>query len=95
MYKDIKLAISETIDYCINHNILAAFLRRNRAEVPGMLLSTFEKDKYEYTLREEGREFERMFLIKNALKSNSSPSQISEMLGIPVEEIIAIQNSSK
>lgn len=99
MYKDIKLAISETIDYCINHNILAAFLRRNRAEVPGMLLSTFEKDKYDYTLREEGREegrdFERMFLIKNALKSNSSPSQISEMLGIPVEEIIAIQNSSK
>lgn len=55
MYKDIKVAIEETIEYCIHHNILANFLRRNRAQVPGMLLSSFEKEKYDNSVKESGR----------------------------------------
>lgn len=44
------------VDYCIEHNILRDFLRENRMEVIGMLLREFDVEKYERSLREEGRE---------------------------------------
>ena len=49
-------AMNMAIDYCIDHNILSEFLRKNRAEVLGMLLEEFDVEKYERTLRSEGRE---------------------------------------
>ncbi|MCM1050263.1 MAG: hypothetical protein NC433_17775 [Clostridiales bacterium] len=49
-------ALSRTINYCIEHGILSEFLRENRAEVLGMLLEEFDAEKYERTLRAEGKE---------------------------------------
>ncbi len=49
-------ALNVAITYCINHNILADFLKKYRAEVLGMLLEEFDVDKYERALRAEGRE---------------------------------------
>ena len=49
-------ALNLAVDYCIDHGILPEFLQRYRAEVLGMLLEEFDVDKYERTLREEGRE---------------------------------------
>lgn len=49
-------ALVMAIDYCINHGILSGFLRKNRSEVLGMLLEEFDAEKYEKTIREEGRE---------------------------------------
>ncbi len=49
-------ALNLAVDYCIDHGILSEFLQRYRAEVLGMLLEEFDVDKYERTLREEGRE---------------------------------------
>ena len=49
-------AYSRATEYCIEHDILREFLRRNRAEVVGMLLTEFDAEKYETTIREEGRE---------------------------------------
>ncbi|MCM1261530.1 MAG: hypothetical protein NC313_02315 [Butyrivibrio sp.] len=49
-------ALAMTIDYCIEHGILSEFLRNNRAEVLGMLLEEFDVEKYERTLRAEGKE---------------------------------------
>ena len=49
-------ALNIAITYCINHNILADFLKKYRAEVLGMLLEEFDVDKYERALRAEGRE---------------------------------------
>lgn len=49
-------ALNMAIDYCIDHNILAEFLRKYRSEVLGMLLEEFDVKKYERTIREEGRE---------------------------------------
>ncbi|MCM1263659.1 MAG: hypothetical protein NC313_13175 [Butyrivibrio sp.] len=48
--------MNKAIDYCIEHGILSEFLRDNRAEVLGMLLEEFDVEKYERTLRAEGRE---------------------------------------
>lgn len=49
-------ALNMAISYCVEHGILAKFLRKNRSEVVGMLLEEFDVDKYERSLREEGYE---------------------------------------
>lgn len=53
---DRKIALNAAIEYCIENHILEEFLRRYGAEVLGMLLEEFDADKYERSLREEGRE---------------------------------------
>lgn len=49
-------AYARAIDYCIKHDILKEFLRKHRAEVIGMLLTDFDAEKYERTIRQEGLE---------------------------------------
>ncbi len=53
---NLKDAMREAIEYCIENDILADFLRKYRGEVLGMILEEFDVKKYEWTLREEGRE---------------------------------------
>lgn len=54
--KHVETALAEAVDYCIEKGILEMFLRKNRAEVLGMLLEEFDVKKYERTLRSEGLE---------------------------------------
>lgn len=54
--RDAREALAEAVDYCIANGILSEFLVENRAEVLGMLLEEFDVEKYERTLRGEGRE---------------------------------------
>ena len=53
---DRKAALNDAILYCIQNHILEDFLRKYRMEVLGMLLEEFDVNKYERSLREEGRE---------------------------------------
>ncbi|MDE6713916.1 MAG: hypothetical protein K2K20_09285 [Lachnospiraceae bacterium] len=53
---DAQTALNKAVDYCIENGILKEFLLRNRAEVLGMLLEEFDAEKYERTIREEGRD---------------------------------------
>ena len=48
-------AFNDAIDYCVKHGILHEVLKKYRAEVLGMLLEEFDVDKYERTIRMEGR----------------------------------------
>ena len=48
-------AYSQAVEYCIEHDILKEFLQKNKSEVVGMLLEEFDAEKYERTIREEGR----------------------------------------
>lgn len=54
--KDRQAALDKAIDYCIEKGILKEILIKNRTEVLGMLLEEFDAEKYERTIREEGRE---------------------------------------
>lgn len=54
--KDIQTALGRAMDDCIAKDILKEFLQKNRAEVLGMLLEEFDAEKYERTIRGEGRE---------------------------------------
>ena len=51
-----KVAVVRAVDTCINKGILEDVLRKHRAEVEDMFLTTFDKKMYEEALREEGRE---------------------------------------
>ncbi|MDO4304874.1 MAG: hypothetical protein Q4D94_13280 [Bacillota bacterium] len=52
---NVKTALNQAIDYCIENDILAKFLREHRGEVLGMLLEEFDIKKYEKSVKEEGR----------------------------------------
>ena len=54
--KDIQTALNRAVDSCIEKGILKEFLLKYRAEVLGMLLEEFDAEKYERTIRSEGRE---------------------------------------
>lgn len=54
--KERQEALNMAIGYCIEHDILSEFLKSYRAEVLGMLLEEFDVDKYERTIKAEGRE---------------------------------------
>ena len=54
--KDIQTALNRAVNDCIEKGILKEFLLKNRAEVLGMLLEEFDAEKYERTIRGEGRE---------------------------------------
>ena len=49
-------ALEKAIDTCIHQNVLADFLKKHRAEVTNMILTTYDKDLYEKTLKEDARE---------------------------------------
>jgi len=49
-------ALDAAIDECIGRGVLKDFLSLYRSEVLGMLLEEFDAEKYERTIREEGRE---------------------------------------
>ena len=49
-------ALEKAIDTCITQDVLADFLKKHRAEVTNMILTTYDKDLYEKTLKEDARE---------------------------------------
>lgn len=65
-------AVEKAIDECIEEEILADVLRKNRAEVMDVLLTTYNEKQHKKTLqreareegREEGREEERIRINK-------------------------------
>lgn len=53
---DMQEALDTAIAYCVEHNILGDILKEYRSEVLGMLLEEFDQEKYERTIKDEGRE---------------------------------------
>ena len=54
--KDVNVGVGKAIEECISKNILKNFLIEKQSEVIAMCLFKFDKEKYEYTLRNEGIE---------------------------------------
>lgn len=80
----VETALADAVDYCIGNGILADFLKKNRAEVFGMLLEEFDVKKYEKTLRKEGREEERKdgirFMIEALQEAGQSENYVMKKL---------------
>jgi hypothetical protein len=93
--KNMQDAMNAAVEYCIDHGILSRILRQNRAEVLGMLLEEFDVEKYERTLRKEGREdgFKDGLregsenAIRKMLLKGMNVEQIADILDIPIESV--------
>lgn len=92
---NMKAALNQAVDYCVENGILSEFLRKYRAEVLGMLLEEFDVKKYEKSLREEGhaegyKEGDTYRLIQSVEALCRSlqimPPEACALLGITTEE---------
>ena len=54
--KELKDAIQMSADYCIAHNFLKDFLLKHTGEALNMILSLYDEELHNRTIREEGRE---------------------------------------
>ncbi|WP_418452931.1 hypothetical protein, partial [Candidatus Ventrimonas sp.] len=87
---NLKRAVNEAIDECIHQDIMADFLRKNRAEVVKMSIYEYDEEKNYRMLqeqswergREKGREEEIISLILKNLKKGCSSAQIADFLDL-------------
>lgn len=61
---DIKAAVTQAVDYCIDKNIMSDFLIKHKAEVVSVCITEFDEKIYEAELRRESREEGRAEGIK-------------------------------
>lgn len=57
-----------------------------------MTLTEFDEEEFKYIMCEEGREEKAVESATNLLKMNMlSPEQISQTIGLPLEQVLEIQ----
>ena len=82
--KDVKQAVLEAIDECMEENILVDFFEKHREEVIEVSIYDYDEEKVTKTLadeaREEGEQLKVVLLIiKKVKKSKSLPTIASEL----------------
>lgn len=82
--KDVKQAVLEVIDECMEENILVDFFEKHREEVVEVSIYDYDEEKVRKTLadeaREEGEQLKVVLLIiKKVKKSKSLPTIASEL----------------
>ena len=82
--KDVKQAVLEAIDECMEENILVDFFEKHREEVVEVSIYDYDEEKVRKTLadeaREEGEQLKVVLLIiKKVKKSKSLPTIASEL----------------
>ena len=90
-------AVTTAANECIEENILADFLRKNKAEVIAMSIFEYDEKAVRQVYYEDGLQAGRKDGIKtgilNMLRAKKySLEEISEVFQVPVEEIEQIKN---
>ena len=89
----IENAVHQAVKYCIKNNILKTYLLKNESEVMSMILTEYDEELHNETLREEGREDgieEGIKLTKTVFTlhiSGKSDEEISQITGIALEKV--------
>ena len=103
---NLKRAVNEAIDECIHQDIMADFLRKNRAEVVKMSIYEYDEEKNYKMLQEqywnmghergksegiaEGELKEAIRLILIIIKKQQSPEQIADFLELDLNFVKAV-----
>ena len=93
---DLNTAINHAVDDCIKNNILADFLRKNRAEVISMSIFEYDKEEEEKKLRkaeyEAGIQKGVLNTARHLLELNLlSLENISRATGLSIDELKKLQ----
>lgn len=93
--KELKDAIQMSADYCIAHNFLKDFLLKHTGEALNMVLSLYDEELHNRTIREEGREEgreeEREDMILNMLKNGISVDLAAKIANTTIANIMALK----
>ncbi len=92
----LREAVEKAVRECIEEDILADFLRKNRTEVVSMSIFEYDEEKHMKTVRSEGFEdgFEQnqYQVVCRMLRDDLSAELISKYTGCSVEHINQIKN---
>ena len=85
-------AVERTIRECMEEDVMADFLKRNRAEVVKMCLYEYDEERQREFDREEGK----MELLEELIRSHKlSYEEVAEFAKMTVEEVKALDTVSK
>ena len=85
-------AVEQTIRECMEEDVMADFLKRNRAEVVKMCLYEYDEEKQREFDREEGKQELLREQVQKNLEKGYSKEMIADFLGIDAEMIAEIMN---
>ena len=72
----------------INDKLLDGLFEEQKMEIIGMSLTEFDKEAYEKTIREEGREQKALEAAENLIKLEKlTVEQIAQSMGLPLETV--------
>ena len=103
MCKDLNTAIDMAVDECIEGNILKDLLLKSRAEVRSMILTSFNQEEYEQTIRDESynegkRDGEEQLLttqVKKKVEKGYTLEEIADFLEVDIEQIRELLEKSE
>ena len=89
----IETAIHQAVKHCIDNDILKTYLLKNEGEVMSMILTEYDEELHNETLREEGMEkgienglhFAKMIFTLH--KSGKSDIEIADTVGISLDKV--------
>ena len=84
---DVNAGVQKAIEECISKNILKNFLIEKQAEVIAMCLFKFDKEKYEYTLKNEG--------IEEGKKEGKKEGKIETLLSLVKDGLLTLQQAAE
>lgn len=90
----LEKAIKMSVDFCIAHNYLKDFLQKQSGEALNMILSLYDEELHNRTIREEGREEGREEMISSMLQYGMPLEAISTIAKTSIADIVAIQNNN-
>ncbi len=85
-------AVKAAVEDAINGNLLDGLFEEQKWDIIGMMLAEFDRELYEKTVREEGRNEKAIEAATNLLKMNLlTVEQIAEAQGLPVEKVLELK----
>ena len=85
-------AVKAAVEDAINGNLLDGLFEEQKWDIIGMMLAEFDRELYEKTVREEGRNEKAIEAATNLLKMNLlTVEQIAQAAGLPVEKVLELK----
>ena len=87
----IEQAVREAVDWAIKENFLEGFVREQKEEITAMCLTEYDEESCIRGWREDGRQEKAIETARNMLKKNYPTSDIVEITGLPLEQVLELQ----
>ncbi|MBQ7753551.1 MAG: hypothetical protein IJR80_07850, partial [Treponema sp.] len=85
-------AVKAAVEDAINGNLLDGLFEEQKWDIIGMMLAEFDRELYEKTVREEGRNEKAIEAATNLLKMKlGTVEQIAQAQGLTVEKVLELK----